>query len=76
MRLIPAAAEAIPEESVLVDVVGVGADVGGAVVHPQQVAPLSPKNGLHPGRGDDAICKINPLLEKLDIKLASLTKRI
>ena len=59
VRQSPAAAEAVPEESVLVDVVGVGADVGGAVVHPQQVAPLSPEHGLHPGRGDDAICQKN-----------------
>ena len=52
---IPAAAEAVPQECVLVDVVGVGSDLCGSVVHLEQVAPLSPEHGLHPGRGDYAV---------------------
>ena len=51
---LPAASEAVPEEGVLVDVVGVGADLG-AVVHAQQVAPLTAEHRIHPRRRHDAV---------------------
>ena len=55
VRQSPAAAEAVPQERFLVDLVGVGSELGGAVVHSEQVAPLSPEHGIHPGGGDHAV---------------------